>query len=111
MEKKRLYLVVKFLLILIFLEYLKNFKCENILAHYIIKYYHNLFTSIKYIINYKKLFSLYFTENMVKELEENLNMIEEIEGFLKIVRSFPLVSLNFLKRLRVIKGNILESGK
>lgn len=50
-------------------------------------------------------------KNMVKELEENLNMIEEIEGFLKIVRSFPLVSLNFLKRLRVIKGNILESGK
>lgn len=50
-------------------------------------------------------------KNIVKELEDNLNMIEEIEGYLKIVRSFPLVSLNFLKRLRVIRGTILESDK
>ncbi|XP_054277589.1 insulin-like peptide receptor isoform X2 [Macrosteles quadrilineatus] len=49
--------------------------------------------------------------NVVKELEENLKMIEEIQGYLKIVRSFPLMSLNFLKKLRVIHGEPLESGK
>ncbi|GFG35214.1 hypothetical protein Cfor_01318, partial [Coptotermes formosanus] len=50
-------------------------------------------------------------KNIVKELEENLSMLEEIEGYLKIVRSFPLVSLNFLRRLRVIHGKKLDSGK
>lgn len=50
-------------------------------------------------------------ENVVKELEENLNMLEEIEGYLKIVRSFPLVSLNFLRKLKVIHGKKLDSGK
>ncbi|XP_075217094.1 insulin-like receptor [Lycorma delicatula] len=49
--------------------------------------------------------------NVVKELEENLNMIEEINGYLKIVRSFPIVSLNFLKKLRIIHGNFLENNK
>lgn len=52
-----------------------------------------------------------FLVNVVKELEENLKMIEEIQGYLKIVRSFPLMSLNFLKKLRVIHGDLLESGK
>ncbi|KDR13786.1 hypothetical protein L798_12081, partial [Zootermopsis nevadensis] len=50
-------------------------------------------------------------KNVVKELEENLNMLEEIEGYLKIVRSFPLVSLNFLRKLKVIHGKKLDSGK
>jgi insulin receptor len=50
-------------------------------------------------------------ENVVKELEENLNMLEEIEGYLKIVRSFPLISLNFLRKLKVIHGKTLDSGK
>ncbi|XP_034934198.1 insulin-like receptor [Chelonus insularis] len=50
-------------------------------------------------------------KNMVKELEDNLNMIEEIDGYLKIVRSFPLISLNFLRNLKVINGNDLENGK
>ena len=50
-------------------------------------------------------------ENVVKELEENLSMLEEIEGYLKIVRSFPLVSLNFLRRLKIIRGTKLDSGK
>uniref|UniRef100_A0A0A9YBQ5 Tyrosine-protein kinase receptor n=2 Tax=Lygus hesperus TaxID=30085 RepID=A0A0A9YBQ5_LYGHE len=49
--------------------------------------------------------------NVVKELEENLNMVEEIDDYLKVVRSFPLVSLNFLKNLRVIHGQKLESSK
>lgn len=30
---------------------------------------------------------------------------------MKIVRSFPLISLNFLKNLRIIHGNILESQR
>ncbi|XP_071446667.1 insulin-like peptide receptor isoform X2 [Hetaerina americana] len=47
-------------------------------------------------------------KNIVKELEDNLQMIEEIEGYLKIVRSFPLVSLNFLRNLSVIHGGHLE---
>ena len=42
--------------------------------------------------------------NIVSELEKNLGNIEEIRGTLKIVRSFPLLSLNFFKRLRVIHG-------
>ncbi|KAG8231626.1 hypothetical protein J437_LFUL012555, partial [Ladona fulva] len=50
-------------------------------------------------------------KNIVKELEENLNMIEEIQGFLKVVRSFPLVSLNFLKNLSIIHGEHLEYDK
>lgn len=49
--------------------------------------------------------------NVVKELEDNLNMIEIIDGYLKIVRSFPLISLGFLKNLREINGKHLESGK
>ncbi|XP_063980749.1 insulin-like receptor isoform X1 [Diachasmimorpha longicaudata] len=50
-------------------------------------------------------------KNIVKELEESLSMIEEIDGYLKIVRSFPLISLNFLKNLRSIKGQYLDNGK
>lgn len=50
-------------------------------------------------------------KSSVKELEENLSMIEVIDGYLKIVRSFPLISLNFLKNLRLIRGQELENGK
>ncbi|CAH1989756.1 unnamed protein product [Acanthoscelides obtectus] len=49
--------------------------------------------------------------NVVAELEESLSMIEEIEGYLKIVRSFSLVSLNFLKSLKRIRGNFLDNQK
>ncbi|XP_050440178.1 insulin-like receptor [Adelges cooleyi] len=49
--------------------------------------------------------------NIVKELEESLSMIEEITGYLKVVRSFPLVSLSFLKKLKLIGGETLESSK
>ncbi|XP_044591590.1 insulin-like receptor isoform X2 [Cotesia glomerata] len=50
-------------------------------------------------------------KHMVKELEDNLNMIEIIDGYLKIVRSFPLISLNFLKNLKLINGSQLENDK
>ncbi|CAB3378566.1 Hypothetical predicted protein [Cloeon dipterum] len=49
-------------------------------------------------------------ENIVRELEENLNSIQEID-YLKIVRSYPLVSLNFLKNLTVIRGTKLYQDK
>lgn len=45
------------------------------------------------------------------ELENSLSSIEEISGYLKVVRSLPLVSLDFLKNLKVIKGEELESNK
>lgn len=50
-------------------------------------------------------------KNIVKELEDSLNTIEVIDGYLKIVRSFPLISLNFLKNLRVIRGNDIDNSK
>ncbi|CAG9816610.1 unnamed protein product [Phaedon cochleariae] len=47
----------------------------------------------------------------VTELEENLKMIEEISDYLKVVRSFSLVSLNFLKNLKRIRGKNQESKR
>lgn len=52
-----------------------------------------------------------FTNNVVKELEVALADIVEITDYLKIARTFPLVSLSFLKNLKVIKGKRLESNK
>lgn len=48
-------------------------------------------------------------KNIREELENNLESIEEIEGYLKITRSFSLQSLSFLKNLKVIKGSVLEN--
>ncbi|KAF7271558.1 hypothetical protein GWI33_015587 [Rhynchophorus ferrugineus] len=48
---------------------------------------------------------------VVSVLEENLGMIEEINGYLKVVRSYSLVNLNFFKNLKRIRGNFLESQK
>lgn len=44
-------------------------------------------------------------DNIVKELERSLADIAEINGYLKIARSFPLVSLGFLRNLRKIHGS------
>lgn len=49
--------------------------------------------------------------NIVKELERYLSSIEEIHGFLKIARSYPIISLSFLKNLKKIKGNTLDKKK
>ncbi|CAG2100850.1 unnamed protein product, partial [Medioppia subpectinata] len=49
--------------------------------------------------------------NVIRELEENLQHLEEITGFLKVARSFPLITLNFLKKLRLIHGNQLERNE
>ena len=44
---------------------------------------------------------------MNAELEDNLGMIEEITNYLKVLRSYPLTSLKFLKNLKVIRGERL----
>uniref|UniRef100_A0AAR5PW78 Tyrosine-protein kinase receptor n=2 Tax=Dendroctonus ponderosae TaxID=77166 RepID=A0AAR5PW78_DENPD len=48
---------------------------------------------------------------VVKALQENLGMIEEIDDYLKVVRSFSLLNLNFFKSLRRIGGRNLESQR
>lgn len=53
----------------------------------------------------------YLTENIVKELEKFLSSITEIKGYLKIVRSYPLLSLGFLKKLRIIHGSRAKISK
>ncbi|XP_061594290.1 insulin receptor b [Cololabis saira] len=46
--------------------------------------------------------------NIAAELEASLGQIEEITGYLSIRRAYALVSLSFLRKLRVIKGEHLE---
>lgn len=48
--------------------------------------------------------------NIAAELEANLGLIEEISGYLKIRRSYALVSLSFFRKLRLISGHTLEAG-
>jgi insulin receptor len=47
---------------------------------------------------------------IARELEENLGNIEEIRGYLKVHRSFPLINLKFLRNLKAIHGEF-ESNK
>jgi len=56
-------------------------------------------------------FSCRVTVHVNAELEENLGMIEEITNYLKVLRSYPLTSLKFLKNLRVIHGERLYSER
>lgn len=49
--------------------------------------------------------------NIEQALESSFSEIVEIEDYLKISRSFPLISLKFLKNLKVIHGKRLESKK
>lgn len=55
--------------------------------------------------------SVHSAHSIIKELENSLSEIEEIQDYLKIARSFPIKSLSFLKKLRKINGERLESGK
>ncbi|XP_054837014.1 insulin receptor-like isoform X1 [Eublepharis macularius] len=48
--------------------------------------------------------------NIAAELESNLGLIEEITGYLKIRRSYALVSLSFFRKLHLIRGHTLEAG-
>ncbi|XP_053210076.1 insulin-like peptide receptor isoform X3 [Panonychus citri] len=46
--------------------------------------------------------------NIITELEESLQQVRTITGYLKIARSYPLITLNFFKNLETIEGNILD---
>lgn len=48
-------------------------------------------------------------DNIAAELEASLGQIEEITGYLTVRRAYALVSLSFLRQLRVIKGEHLEA--
>ncbi|KAK6624304.1 hypothetical protein RUM44_011163 [Polyplax serrata] len=54
---------------------------------------------------------LRFAGNIVNELQESLRSVVEISGYLKVARSLPLLSLDFLKNLKVIKGEVLHNNK
>nr|CAD7440819.1 unnamed protein product [Timema bartmani] len=49
--------------------------------------------------------------HIMEELERSLGSIEEVENYIKIARSFPLISLSFLKNLRVVHGRELDQSK
>jgi len=51
------------------------------------------------------------TDHIGAELEESLGAIEEVTGYLKIVRSYALLSLRFLKSLSVIGGERLYDNR
>ncbi len=42
-------------------------------------------------------------------LESNLGDVEEVTGYVKVLRSFPLLSLHFLRSLKTIRGETLDS--
>lgn len=48
-------------------------------------------------------------DNIAAELEASLGQLEEITGYLTIRRAYALVSLTFLRKLRVIKGEHLDT--
>ena len=45
------------------------------------------------------------------ELLESLGSIEEVTHYVKIVRSIAIVSLTFLKRLKLIRGDRLHNER
>ena len=47
-------------------------------------------------------------DNIAAELEANLGQLEEITGYLTIRRAYALVSLSFLRKLRIIRGEWLD---
>uniref|UniRef100_A0A3B5A4N8 Tyrosine-protein kinase receptor n=1 Tax=Stegastes partitus TaxID=144197 RepID=A0A3B5A4N8_9TELE len=46
--------------------------------------------------------------NIAAELESSLGQLEEITGYLMVRRAYALVSLSFLRKLRIIRGEHLE---
>ncbi|XP_062251588.1 insulin receptor b [Platichthys flesus] len=47
--------------------------------------------------------------NIAAELEASLGQLEEITGYLTVRRAYALVSLSFLRKLRIIRGEHLEA--
>ncbi|XP_061094093.1 insulin receptor b [Conger conger] len=48
--------------------------------------------------------------NIAAELEANLGQLEDITGYLMVRRSYALVSLSFLRKLKLIRGEAQEVG-
>ncbi|XP_076171634.1 insulin receptor [Ptiloglossa arizonensis] len=48
--------------------------------------------------------------NIMNELSDAFGLIEEITEYLKITHSFPITSLSFLKKLKVIKGEKVDTN-
>lgn len=53
---------------------------------------------------------VFSSDNIAAELEASLGQLEEITGYLTVRRSYALVSLSFLRKLRVIRGEEQEVG-
>ncbi|XP_058019223.1 insulin receptor [Ahaetulla prasina] len=62
------------------------------------------------IVNGSLIINIRGGTNIAAELEANLGLIEEISGYLKIRRSYALVSLSFFRKLHLIRGQTLEAG-
>ncbi|XP_025066097.1 insulin receptor isoform X3 [Alligator sinensis] len=62
------------------------------------------------IVNGSLVINIRGGNNIAAELEANLGLVEEISGYLKIRRSYALVSLSFFRKLHLIKGETLEAG-
>ncbi|KAE8632427.1 hypothetical protein XENTR_v10001545 [Xenopus tropicalis] len=62
------------------------------------------------VVNGSLIINIRGGNNIATELEANLGLIEEISGYLKIRRSYALVSLSFFRKLRLIRGEVLEAG-
>lgn len=56
-------------------------------------------------------FPLNQIENVLTELETAFEDLEEISGYLKITRSYPILTLNFLRGLKFINGSSLDRGQ
>lgn len=56
-------------------------------------------------------FSGEHSDDVMKEMEDNLGDIREIHGFLKVYRSITITSLSFFKNLTVIHGRVLENSQ
>lgn len=66
-----------------------------------------------YVCFYCHLVAVFMTkclsaDNIAAELEASLGQIEEITGYLTVRRAYALVSLSFLRKLRIIRGEHLE---
>ncbi|TRY92514.1 hypothetical protein DNTS_004168 [Danionella cerebrum] len=48
--------------------------------------------------------------SIAAELESSLGQLEEITGFLSVRRAYALVSLSFLRKLHLIRGETLDGG-
>uniref|UniRef100_A0A4W4FIX5 Tyrosine-protein kinase receptor n=1 Tax=Electrophorus electricus TaxID=8005 RepID=A0A4W4FIX5_ELEEL len=62
------------------------------------------------VLNGSLLIKIRGGNNIAAELEANLGQLEEITGYLTIRRAYALVSLSFLRKLRLIRGETQEVG-